>query len=465
MTEAKTAAFYRDRASPNQNPEPGLHRRRLAAGRLGQGLRERQPGDRRDLRHRGRLRCRRCRSSRSRRRGASSTPAPGRARRPKRARQVLLRLADLVRANTEELAVIESIDSGKTIKDCLHEIGNEVPTFFQWYAELIDKSFGKVAPTAEATRRADRQGADRRRRPGPAVELPAAHGRLEAGAGACRRLLGRAEAGRADAAHRAAPRRARDRGRAAGRGPQRRPRLRRDRRPGDRPAHGHRRRLLHRLDRGRRLFPEIFEREQSQAGRPGDGRQEPVHRPRRCADRRRPDQFRRHLGLLERRPELLGQHAPDRRPQGAATPSSTGCSPGSRRSRLGDPLDPATELGSMVSAEHQARVLGYIDRGKQEGARVAHDGGQVAGPRGLLCQPDRVRRGQAGHGDRARGDLRPGARPDHRLRPRRSASPSPATRNTACTPRSSPATSARPSRWRGRFPAARSRSTPSPRAT
>jgi phenylacetaldehyde dehydrogenase len=70
---------------------------------------------------------------------------------PETRKQVLLRLADLVRANTEELAVIESIDSGKTIKDCLHEIGNEVPTFFQWYAELIDKSFGKVAPTAEAT--------------------------------------------------------------------------------------------------------------------------------------------------------------------------------------------------------------------------------------------------------------------------------------------------------------------------
>src|SRR5690606_1488219 len=58
-------------------------------------------------------------------------------------------LAELVRQNAEELAVLESIDSGKTITDCLHEIGNEVPNFFQWYAELIDKSFGKVAPTGE----------------------------------------------------------------------------------------------------------------------------------------------------------------------------------------------------------------------------------------------------------------------------------------------------------------------------
>ena len=61
----------------------------------------------------------------------------------------MLALADLVRRHAEELAVLESLDSGKTIRDCLHEIGNEVPTFFQWYAELIDKSFGKVAPTAD----------------------------------------------------------------------------------------------------------------------------------------------------------------------------------------------------------------------------------------------------------------------------------------------------------------------------
>ncbi|MDI3335547.1 aldehyde dehydrogenase [Defluviimonas aestuarii] len=68
---------------------------------------------------------------------------------PEGRKAVLLKLADLVREHREELAVLESLDSGKTITDCLHEIGNEVPTFFQWYAELADKSFGKVAPTGE----------------------------------------------------------------------------------------------------------------------------------------------------------------------------------------------------------------------------------------------------------------------------------------------------------------------------
>jgi aldehyde dehydrogenase (NAD+)/gamma-glutamyl-gamma-aminobutyraldehyde dehydrogenase len=68
---------------------------------------------------------------------------------PEHRKQVLLRLADLVRSHAEELAVLESVDSGKTVTDCLHEIGREVPNFFQWYGELTDKAFGKVAPTGE----------------------------------------------------------------------------------------------------------------------------------------------------------------------------------------------------------------------------------------------------------------------------------------------------------------------------
>jgi acyl-CoA reductase-like NAD-dependent aldehyde dehydrogenase len=68
---------------------------------------------------------------------------------PEHRKGVLLRLASLVRQHAEELATLECVDSGKTITDCLNEIGHEVPTFFQWYAELIDKSFGKVAPTGE----------------------------------------------------------------------------------------------------------------------------------------------------------------------------------------------------------------------------------------------------------------------------------------------------------------------------
>ena len=68
---------------------------------------------------------------------------------PEARKGVLLRLAELVRENAEMLAVMESLDSGKTISDCIHEIATEVPNIIQWYAELTDKMFGKVAPTGE----------------------------------------------------------------------------------------------------------------------------------------------------------------------------------------------------------------------------------------------------------------------------------------------------------------------------
>ena len=66
---------------------------------------------------------------------------------PEERKEVLLKIAALVRKHTDELAVLESLDTGKTINDCIDEIGTEVPNFFQWYAELADKIFGKIAPT------------------------------------------------------------------------------------------------------------------------------------------------------------------------------------------------------------------------------------------------------------------------------------------------------------------------------
>jgi len=41
----------------------------------------------------------------------------------------------------------------------------------------------------------------------------------------------------------------------------------------------------------------------------------------------------------------------------------------------GDPLDPATNMGPLVTVEAQERVLGYIEAGKQEGARLEFGGG------------------------------------------------------------------------------------------
>ncbi|ALS96959.1 betaine-aldehyde dehydrogenase [Lacimicrobium alkaliphilum] len=40
----------------------------------------------------------------------------------------------------------------------------------------------------------------------------------------------------------------------------------------------------------------------------------------------------------------------------------------------GDPLDPDTNLGALISAKHQQLVLDYIEKGKQQGATLAYGG-------------------------------------------------------------------------------------------
>jgi acyl-CoA reductase-like NAD-dependent aldehyde dehydrogenase len=46
--------------------------------------------------------------------------------------------------------------------------------------------------------------------------------------------------------------------------------------------------------------------------------------------------------------------------------------------KLGDPMDPGTRLGPLISASQRERVEGYIAKGKQEGARVLIGGGRPA---------------------------------------------------------------------------------------
>jgi acyl-CoA reductase-like NAD-dependent aldehyde dehydrogenase len=46
---------------------------------------------------------------------------------------------------------------------------------------------------------------------------------------------------------------------------------------------------------------------------------------------------------------------------------------------VGDPLDPATSMGPLVTTEAQQRVLGYIDKGKEEGAKLQFGGAVPAG--------------------------------------------------------------------------------------
>ncbi|WP_323181543.1 betaine-aldehyde dehydrogenase [Kaistia defluvii] len=44
---------------------------------------------------------------------------------------------------------------------------------------------------------------------------------------------------------------------------------------------------------------------------------------------------------------------------------------------VGDPLDPRTQVGALISEAHMQKVLGYIERGKAEGARLLTGGHRV----------------------------------------------------------------------------------------
>ena len=45
--------------------------------------------------------------------------------------------------------------------------------------------------------------------------------------------------------------------------------------------------------------------------------------------------------------------------------------------RIGDPMDPATQVGALISEAHMEKVLGYIARGRSEGARLVTGGHRV----------------------------------------------------------------------------------------
>ncbi|WP_290635831.1 betaine-aldehyde dehydrogenase [Aquisalimonas sp.] len=48
--------------------------------------------------------------------------------------------------------------------------------------------------------------------------------------------------------------------------------------------------------------------------------------------------------------------------------------------RVGDPADPATDVGAMISPEHGEQVLNYIEKGKAEGAALITGGERVTVP-------------------------------------------------------------------------------------
>ncbi|MGO9900846.1 MAG: aldehyde dehydrogenase family protein [Solirubrobacteraceae bacterium] len=63
-------------------------------------------------------------------------------------KKVLSRLAELVRSHHEELALLETLDTGRPINDSLNFDIPRVADCFDWYSEMCDKRYGETLSTA-----------------------------------------------------------------------------------------------------------------------------------------------------------------------------------------------------------------------------------------------------------------------------------------------------------------------------
>lgn len=70
-----------------------------------------------------------------------------RDRSPAERKSVLLRFAHLLEEHAHELAVMESLDSGKPVRECQNIDVPETINTLRWHAELIDKVYDSTAPT------------------------------------------------------------------------------------------------------------------------------------------------------------------------------------------------------------------------------------------------------------------------------------------------------------------------------
>ncbi|WP_085584034.1 MULTISPECIES: aldehyde dehydrogenase [unclassified Pseudomonas] len=69
-------------------------------------------------------------------------------RSPVERKQVLLRLAELILAHREELALLDSLNMGKPVMDAFNIDVPGAAGVFRWYAESLDKLYDQVAPSA-----------------------------------------------------------------------------------------------------------------------------------------------------------------------------------------------------------------------------------------------------------------------------------------------------------------------------
>lgn len=66
---------------------------------------------------------------------------------PAERKRIMLVWVDLMAQHADELAALDCVDAGKPITECLKtDIPATIETF-QWYAEAVDKCFGRISPT------------------------------------------------------------------------------------------------------------------------------------------------------------------------------------------------------------------------------------------------------------------------------------------------------------------------------
>ena len=70
---------------------------------------------------------------------------------PKERKQTMIRFADLVLKNNEELALLETLDMGKPISASLNVDVASAANTLRWFGEAIDKVYDEIAPTADHT--------------------------------------------------------------------------------------------------------------------------------------------------------------------------------------------------------------------------------------------------------------------------------------------------------------------------
>ena len=282
-----------------------------------------------------------------------------------------------IRANRDELALLESLDVGKPIRDTLSVDVPSAAKTIQWYAETIDKVYGEVGPTGPdalslVTREpigvvaaivpwnypliitAWKLGAALAT--GNSVVLkPASQSPLTA----LRLAELASEAGLPDGVLNVVP------------GPGRRRRRRRSRaipastrsRSRARPRSASRCCARSARPTSRRSRSSSAARARSSSSPTSATSRRP---PRRSAGgssttAARPATPARGSSSIARvREELVERIADARAP-----------------ARAGEPLDPTTRLGSIVDARQLDKVLGYVELGRQEGARVVAGGERV----------------------------------------------------------------------------------------